>query len=364
MKNFFKLKLLLIICTSFLFCSGVNDSLSEDSILIQDMGIGWNLGNTFDTKHRDKTAWGNPLVSQELIDAIYNKGFKTIRIPITWQFNLGEAPDYIIDKQYLNDIEKLVAYALNKNMFVIINIHHDEDIIKPSYEHLEESLSIISSIWKQVAHHFKNYNNKLMFECLNEMRIIGSEKEWQGGTKEGRDCINKFHAEAVYIIRKTKAYNKTRKIIISPYAASPSQIALDELILPKDNNLLVAIHNYYPYDFALNRQGRSSWGDEQDKIDLDKELDRICNTLKPLGVPIIMGEWGNIDKNNTEDRIRHGSYFSNACRARNIVPIWWDNGILKHIPTNEAFGLINRYSCEWVHKGIVDAVVGPYKISN
>ncbi|MBQ7047055.1 MAG: cellulase family glycosylhydrolase, partial [Oscillospiraceae bacterium] len=60
--------------------------------IVSDMGLGWNLGNTFDAYTTGQTAnpsyveqmWGNPTVSKELIQAIKKEGFKTIRVPVTW----------------------------------------------------------------------------------------------------------------------------------------------------------------------------------------------------------------------------------------------------------------------------------------
>ena len=49
---------------------------------VSEMGVGWNLGNSLDTKDSHKTYWGNPLPSQSIIDAVHSMGFRTLRYPI------------------------------------------------------------------------------------------------------------------------------------------------------------------------------------------------------------------------------------------------------------------------------------------
>ncbi len=62
--------------------------------LVAEMGVGWNLGNSFDVTSRDKTLWGNPIPSKPMIDAVKMMGFKTLRIPITWGLNQSENAPY------------------------------------------------------------------------------------------------------------------------------------------------------------------------------------------------------------------------------------------------------------------------------
>jgi len=99
---------------------------------VAEMGIGWNLGNSLDVTNVDKTAWGNPLPSQEIIDIVYNMGFRTLRIPVTWRFNQQSSAPYTIDANYLTQVQETVNYGISKNMHVIINIHHDNTWVRPT----------------------------------------------------------------------------------------------------------------------------------------------------------------------------------------------------------------------------------------
>ena len=122
---------------------------------VANMGVGWNLGNTLDSKGNDETAWGNPKATQELINAISEKGFKTLRVPVTWQYHMGAAPHYTIKKEWFDRVEEVVNYGLNKDMYVIVNIHHDEEWIIPTYAELGKSKDQLSKVWTQIAKRFK-----------------------------------------------------------------------------------------------------------------------------------------------------------------------------------------------------------------
>lgn len=325
---------------------------SSSMNFVANMGVGWNLGNTLDTKSSDETAWGNPKATKVLIDAICAKGFKTLRVPITWQYHMAGSPDYTIEKDWLDRVEEVVNYGLDNDMYVILNIHHDEEWLIPTYAEVDRVKNQLGKVWTQIANRFKAYDEHLIFETLNETRLKGSPEEWSGGTAEGRDCINQFHAVAVDAIRETSSNNTNRYIMLSTYAASSSKLAIDDLVLPSSTNLIVSVHNYFPYKFALAENNfDTQWGTDDEKQALDYELDRMVNKFIDNGIPVVFGEWGSLNHDNLEDRIRHAGYYAKGCIDRGICPIWWDNGNTKH------FGIINRDNNQWVFPEIADAIV-------
>ena len=68
------------------------DDYVSSKKIINELGFGWNLGNTLDAWTNtsqnqgleSETCWGNPETTQEMIDALVSKGFKAIRMPVTW----------------------------------------------------------------------------------------------------------------------------------------------------------------------------------------------------------------------------------------------------------------------------------------
>ena len=96
--------------------------------LVADMGAGWNLGNQLEANANgipSETAWGNPVITQALIDRVKASGFKTIRIPVSYLGNIGAAPNYTIDSAWLSRVAEVVNYAYNQGLYVLINMHGD-----------------------------------------------------------------------------------------------------------------------------------------------------------------------------------------------------------------------------------------------
>ena len=60
-----------------------------------------------------------------MIKGVKDAGFNAIRIPVTW----GEHMDGdVIQKEWLDRVQEVVDYAYDNDMFVILNMHHDDYI--------------------------------------------------------------------------------------------------------------------------------------------------------------------------------------------------------------------------------------------
>ncbi|MBT9188307.1 glycoside hydrolase family 5 protein [Zobellia russellii] len=318
---------------------------------VTDMGAGWNLGNAMDTENEDETAWGNPITTKAMIDEIAKKGFKTLRLPVTWRFHMGPAPDYIIEEEWMDKVEEIANYALDNGMYVILNIHHDEAWIIPTYEKVPAVKDQLTKVWTQIANRFMAYGDYVIFETLNEPRLEESPEEWNGGTAEGRDAVNQYHQVSVDAIRATGGNNATRKIMVSTYAASTTPNALSDYKVPnEDENVIVSVHSYFPYLFCLDGTD-PTWGTETDKNELTQELNTVQDTFGKKGRAVVMGEWGSTFSNNPQDRLAHAEFYAKACIERGICPVWWDNGNL------DEFAIFNRNTLEWTYPEIADAIV-------
>lgn len=285
---------------------------------VKAMGAGWNLGNAMDTRNEDETAWGNPITTKAMIDEIAKMGFKTLRLPVTWQFHMGQAPNFIIEKAWLDKVEAIVNFALENNMFVIINVHHDESWIVPTYANAEQSKDQLGKVWTQIAERFKEYDHHVIFETLNEPRLKDTPEEWTGGTAEGREMVNQYHEVGVKAIRDTGGNNDSRKIMVSTYAASTDTKALNDYRIPNDDeNIIVSVHSYFPYLFALNGSD-PTWGNEEDRSALNAELDKVKKTFESQNRAVVMGEWGSTYSDNPEDRLVHAKFYAEACADRGI----------------------------------------------
>ena len=148
--------------------------------LVAEMGVGWNLGNSFDIESKDQTYWGNPITSKAMIDEVKAMGFSTLRIAITWSPNQVEMDPHTINPHYLTEIKRVVDFDFQNKMDFTIDVNHDNSWIKPMASKGQENADILSSLWTQVANSFQDYNDSLIFETLNEPRIEGITEEWSG----------------------------------------------------------------------------------------------------------------------------------------------------------------------------------------
>ena len=329
--------------------------------LVADMKIGWNLGNTLDAVGgvgiMSETAWGNPKTKQEMIDKILEAGFNVIRIPVTWDGHFGPAPEYKIHDIWLARVKEVVDYAYNKGAYVIINTHHEEWYM-PTEENKVANGEQISALWTQIAEYFKEYDEHLIFEGLNEPRLRGTSKEWTGDATAS-EVINYWEQLFVDAVRATGGNNMLRHLMITGYAASSSRDNLTKNVLPEDDKLIVSVHAYTPYNFALNTKGTSTW----DAGTNGKELDNFMSMLNELfvskGIPVIIGEFGAMNKENEDERVEWATYYLTKAKEAGVPCIWWDNNV--YSGDGEKFGLLDRRNLEYPYPELLKAMM---KVAN
>lgn len=334
--------------------------------LVEDMQVGFNLGNTLDAYSgksisdaglSSETCWGNPTTTKKMITAIKAQGFNTIRIPVTWHDHLDS--NYNINADWMKRVKDVVDYAIDNDMYVILNMHHDNAIYDLSkaikstsgYNDVEKRFL---KIWTQIADTFKNYDEHLIFESMNEPRIEGSAAEWNGGTADERDAVNKLNAAFTKLIRNSGGNNKYRFLMLPGYAASSSDNALNGIKLPDDDRLIVSVHAYSPYNFAMNASGTTKFS-QSEKNELDWFFSNLNKKFVSKGIPVVIGEMGATNKNNLTDRIEWTKYYVSGARKYNITCLWWDNGCFNIGAEN--FGIFDRNTCKFKFKDIADALV-------
>ena len=223
---------------------------SEAAKLIANMTIGWNLGNTLDSKGKLETAWGNPMTTQEMIDTVAEAGFNTVRLPVSWCWRTDS--EFTVDETWLARVKEIVDYCYKNEMYVILNTHHETTWMVPTLDKIDETEKKFVYLWQQIAEYFKDYDEHLVFEGMNEPRVVGSSTEWSGGTTEGRQLINRLNNAFVNTVRATGGNNETRVLLITGYGANCSRIAMNAIKVPNDPYVGVSIHAYTPYHFTFH----------------------------------------------------------------------------------------------------------------
>ncbi|MDR0443157.1 MAG: glycoside hydrolase family 5 protein [Treponema sp.] len=302
---------------------GSNEAINKPLIdtaagrIVREMRVGWNLGNTLDAVgdwvnsstpvNGLETMWVKEVTTRKTIDALKNAGFNSIRIPVSWSKCIDN--NNIIRTDWMNRVIEIVNYAVENDMYILLNSHHDEEIFKFMDKDMAASLPKFIKIWEQIAEAFKDYDEKLVFEALNEPRTKKSANEWQGGTKQERDNLNKYYQAFVDTVRATGGNNSKRILMINTYAASAEMAAINGLAIPSDtveNSIIVSVHSYSPYNFALNtNKAFNKWsGSGADKSDITNGIDRAYKKFVENGIPVIIGEFGAMNKNNEETRAK------------------------------------------------------------
>jgi endoglucanase len=329
--------------------SGGSAGMRGPQELVARMGAGWNLGNTFDAVPNE-TSWGNPQTTQAMILAVKDAGFKTIRVPVTWTDHIGGAPDYAIDRAWMDKVERVVKWVLDAGLYAIVNTHHDADeqwILLTTAAQPQVTMKV-EAVWEQIATRFKSYDDHLIFETFNEPH--GPVNPYEGGSAEQQSVLNAYIATALSAIRATGGNNATRAVMIQPHGASPVEAGIKALAIPNDPNLLISIHTYYPTGFSFGPTP-TTWGTtDADYADMGASLDQIAAWLPERA--IVIGEWGTVSGAQLDSRVKHAKAYAQDVVRRGMCPIWWDNG-------GTDFGILNRQANPpvWSYPTIVSALI-------
>lgn len=309
---------------------------------VKNMKLGWNVGNSLDSTgswinsdlpYNFETAWGNPVTSPKLIKAVKDSGFNAVRIPVTWLEKMDENGK--VDEEWLARVKEVVDYVIAEDMYCIINVHHDtgggdEAWIRADKEMYENGMKDrYVYLWQQIAEYFKDYDDKLLFESLNE--TLDADSNWGGSTDENYEVVNMLNQVFVDTVRATGGNNAQRNIIVLTYGASSAASQVGGFKIPQDtieNHLIAEVHIYDPGAFC---GGTDATWDSADKAALSTIFQRIYKEIVVAqGVPMIIGEFGSHDNFGTEEytveRAKYAADFVGIARVYGITCFWWDDG--------------------------------------
>ena len=346
---------------------------NEAMAFLKQMGVGWNLGNTFDA-WRDgpgnemdiEKYWCGVLTTEAMIDALVQAGFSTLRMPVSWHNHVDA--DFNISAPWLDRVRQVADWALDRGMTVIVNIHHDEspDFFYPSEACMDTSERYITRIWSQLAERFADCGDRLIFEAMNEPRQKGTDWEWwldedNPDCREAAECINRLNQLFVDTVRATGGNNATRYLMVPGYDAAPKGVLSDLFKLPEDaadNRIILSVHAYTPYSFALQDGGEDSFslvaGPQTSEI--GSFMNDLYKKYISNGIPVVIDEFGARDKNgNTQARVDFTAWYAAAAHSRGMPVCWWDNNVFTG--NGERFGLLRRADCAWPYPQIVEALM-------
>lgn len=358
----------------------------NQSQIVEAMGPGWNLGNQLESvtdNVPEETNWGNPVITEKLIQSVKAAGFKSIRIPVSYFAKIDDDKDYTIDSKWLDRVQEVVDYCIKNDLYAVINIHGDGyNTIDGSWllcngKNQTEIKKKYKKVWKQIAERFKNYDEHLLFESMNE-EFDGSYSE---PNKEYYQNINDYNQIFVDTVRKTGDNNTKRWLIIPgwntniDYTAGdygfklPTDQYRDKSIDKEEQRIMISVHYYSPWDFCGGENCViTQWGNEADdpsktsttcdETYMKNQLNLMKTTFADKGYPVFIGEYGSIDKTSydSENEYYRAYFARKLCqlsRKNGCIPMYWDNGY----NGVHGFDLFDRTTCEVTQPVIIDAIM-------
>ncbi len=329
--------------------------------MVSDMGAGWNLGNSLESDYNE-TYWGNPKTTFAMIEGIAEKGFTTLRVPVRWDDNYSNPSTYTVNESYMDRVETVVNYGLANDMYVILNVHHND--LQHNVPNTEAISAELSAVWTQIGNRFKNYGDKLIFEVNNEPR---SNDDWTGNA-EYYECVNQCNEAARAAIRATGGNNTERLVMLPTYCASGDAAKAAAWTKNSNDDMIAAsIHAYLPFGFAFSDDtengAHSNWLDT-DLQELEYFFERMDKYFISKGVPVVIGEFGATNKNNTSEREKWAEAYISLARQfpeQDIPCVVWDNHYVDtNNPGTEQFKLYDRNSRTFIYDGIAEAITSGY----
>lgn len=322
---------------------------------------GINFGNIFDWSidkknpvyfPKEERTYSIPTcITKERIDFYANEGFDVVRFPITWLGYVDDSNNYTIDAEYLEAIKEIVDNAIANDMYIIINVHHDTLYWLNLANYSDETIEKFRRIWEQVADYFKDYDEHLIFESLNEARY---NSDWDGNTP-GLDLHTKFNnLQKVFYdtVRASGGNNPLRYLMFETYGAQAKVAHCRSVWVPsvdEDSHIMMSLHHYDGRAGAEYNNTQYSYGKSY---------------FEDNGIPCVIGETG-CQRVNLYDSNKPVS--DEAYQNQSDYLVEWTNGVLDAAENYDlkiifwedggSFGMLNHYEVKWDFPAEVETIM-------
>jgi len=275
------------------------------------LGRGINLGNKLEAPSEGE--WGAP-VEAWMLTTIKQGGFATVRIPTRWSAHAAASPPYAIDAAFLDRVTWVVHQALSAGLMVVLNIHHYEEIFGDPHGQRDRFLAL----WQQIATHFRNYPETLVFEVLSEPNTNLTPELW-----------NEFLIDAFAVIRQS---NPDRYVMLGTGEWGGIG-AMHRLRLPNDNRLIFTFHYYSPFEFT--HQGAewvsgssawlgTTWGTSRDSAAVQNDFNSVAEWAGQHNITVCIGEFGVYSRAAMDDRVAWTAFVTREAEQRGFSWAYWE----------------------------------------
>lgn len=335
--------------------------------LVFEMGLGTNLGNTLDGHSGftpSETAWQSAVTTKEYMQALHDAGYNTVRIPVTWGNMITGDIDsgFAINENWMNRVQEIVDYCVSQDMYAIINVHHDgaeqTGWLLVASDEIDEVYYQFEQVWRIIAERFKDYDEHLIFESMNEITCMeGDLKNSAEAIAYDTPIIMNLNQIFVNTVRATGSNNAKRWLAaVAHYANNGSHkaFALPVDTYNENSGILFGAHIY-------KHNTNVSWTYEQ----IYEVVDGLKRMADKFDVPMYLGEWGvrTYEQAGTEsgyndvDRAYFSEIVTTACQVAGVVPVVWDQGFgTKGEFETGLFSLWNRTELRPIFPSIIEAM--------
>ena len=313
----------------------------------------WNLGDALDSSdgqgNVNETATGNPYANAKLFKAVKDAGFKSVRIPVSYLNKVSAEGD--VDDAYLVRVKRLVDDAIDCGLYVIIDVQHDGSTgvtgkwIDVSLENGSAAFNAVvtkfGNMWADIATTFKDYNQQLLFEGMNEIMLDGKYiRNNFSDTEFANVYANIYGLNQAFVnaVRGTgDDANDDRVLIVPGYNTNIdlTKAGFDEedFLMPEDssaNRAVLSVHYYDPDSFTLSSDTNTSTWDPNGTYGTAHMATQLAK-VTDKGVPIFIGEYSAIFRNNNASSVAAYAQALNQA-AKNVTNVsvstaYWDNGV-------------------------------------
>jgi endoglucanase len=238
-------------------------------------------------------------------------GFDTVRVNL-YAFDHMDT-EYRLDPAWLATLDKVVAAALAQKLTVIL----DEHDFTACGEKADACKPRLLAFWRQIGRRYKDANDAVVFEILNEPNGQLTEAVW-----------NRWLVEALAVIRET---NPTRNVIIGPVLWNNIE-RLDVLDLPRaDRHIIATVHYYHPMEFTHQGAPWSTgtpkvgitWGTPAERLRMKNDFALVQRWARAQDRPILLGEFGAYDKGDMASRAAYTAAAAREAESHGWAWTYW-----------------------------------------
>jgi endoglucanase len=311
--------------------------------------LGWNVGNTLEAIGGE-TNWGNPPVSNQLMQLVKANGFTAVRIPAAWD-QYADQTTAAISPTWLARVKTVVQYAVDNDLYVIVNIHWDNGWLERHVTTADKAAVNFKqrAYWQQIATTLRDFDERVMFASANEP---GAD------TAEEMAVLLSYHQTFVDAVRETGGRNAFRVLISQ---GPHTNIDLSNTLwaeMPTDtvpNRQMAEVHFYSPWNFA-GMDKDETWGNQQfywgapnhsttdtahnptwgEEAYVDDQFALMKAKFVDHDIPVIVGEFAALKRGapltgadlalHLKSRLYYHQYVVKSAVGHGLRPFFWDVG--------------------------------------